>query len=257
MVRDRPLLGALREALGLVLPVECAGCGAWDVAVCAACAELLAGPPVRCDAQAPLLADAGPATWAVAAYAGPVREVVLAWKSAGRADVAPVVLAAGERAGASWATALALAGVRDVVVLPAPSGRARRWRRQLVVADLADAVGRGLAGSLPRRGRRRRVLVVDALRRTGGRSHQAGLGTRRRADNRRGTVRLVAHLPVGADVVLVDDVVTTGATLAECARVLAAAGHPVRGALVLAATGPSGRTTAGWPGGPSGGRDGT
>lgn len=234
----RTVLDALREALGLVLPVDCAGCGREDVAVCADCAALLAGPPRRCDDDAPLLAGTSLATWCLAPYAGPVRELVLAWKSRGRADVGPPVLTAGRRAGRAWARALALRGVGDVVVLPAPSGLARRLRGELVVADLAAAVARGLADALPAGPAGRRVLVVDALRRSGGRAHQSGLGTRRRAGNRRGTVRLVADLPSGVDVVLVDDVVTTGATLAECARVIRGAGSDVRGALVLAATPP-------------------
>jgi predicted amidophosphoribosyltransferase len=63
---------------------------------------------------------------------------------------------------------------------------------------------------------------------------QAGLTTRERAANLAGALRAtgVAGLPV----VVVDDVMTTGATLVEAARALAAGGHPVAGAAVVAAT---------------------
>ena len=52
---------ALREGLGLVLPADCAGCGAWDTAVCADCRDLLSTVPVRSDMDAPVLGLPGDA----------------------------------------------------------------------------------------------------------------------------------------------------------------------------------------------------
>src|SRR5690625_3138353 len=255
------LARALSEGLALVLPADCAGCGAWDTAVCASCRELVSLTPVRSDGDAPVLSlpgDAGAVlpVWSLADYAGPVRGVVVAWKRAGRTDVARVVLDRARRGAQAWAhdPELVLDGAGDVVVMPAPSGIGRRLRGLLVAADLADAVAAGLAASgAVRRGRAGRSV---------GRAHQSGLGSRARARNRATGVRLLAPPAPEDVVVLVDDVLTTGATLAACARVVGAAGARVAGALVLAAAPPPGRTTlahlaarasvsrAGRPGGP-------
>lgn len=236
-----------RDGADLLLPVECAGCGAWDVAVCARCRELISATPVRCDADAPLLTvpgDAGPllAAWSLADYAGPVRGIVLAWKRTGRPAVARAVLDRARLAAARWAEdpGLLLDGDGAVLVVPAPSGRRRRLRGLLVVADLADAVAEGLASSAVVAAGRP-VVSVDLLRRRGGARHQAGLGVRARSRNR-GTDAAVRARPGPEDVVvLVDDVLTTGATLASCARSLVTSGARVAGALVVAATPPPGR----------------
>ncbi|MFB7800015.1 ComF family protein [Isoptericola sp. NPDC056134] len=238
----------LRELGRLVVPVWCPGCGAHDVPWCPACEALLGGPPARVEAAAGRLdrLDGVPVlpVWALAAYAGPVRELVVAWKDRGRADldrlVGPPVRSAARAVAALVARAV---DGRPLLVVGAPSTAAsRRARGRDHVRVLARAAAAGLhdAGL--------GATVVPALTRRGHGRDQVGLGARARARNLTGSVvtrdRVLAR--AGGDrpaVLLVDDVVTTGSTLAAAERALEDVGADVLGALVLAATPPPGAVT--------------
>ncbi len=232
---------AATEAVSLLLPVECVGCGRWDVSLCEECEAVLRRRPVRCEQQTVLLSGAGTRpvlpTWSVGPYRGVLRAAVLGWKTHRRSDIAPRVLRAAADVAAQWSADPDLGELLGdepcVVVVPAPSGWRRRLARRLVVADLADAVARGLASGAPGP---RELLVADVLRRRGGPAHQAGTGARGRVVNRDGTVRCRAGLPAGTAVLLVDDVVTTGATLSACAEAVRAAGGRPVAAFTLAST---------------------
>ncbi|WP_225991356.1 ComF family protein [Actinomadura montaniterrae] len=95
---------------------------------------------------------------------------------------------------------------------------------------VAVAVRRLRAGGVP-------VVAVGGLRQCRRVADQAGLGARARRDNLSGALEAVGRAALaGRRVVLVDDVITTGASLAEAARALRAAGADVVAAATVAAT---------------------
>lgn len=221
----------------LAAPSACGGCGAPGARWCSDCAALLAVAAGHAAPWSPTPCPPGmPPTWSAAPYAGQVREAVVAWKDGGRADLTPV-LAPVLRA----VLAAALAGtpvLQDVVrsgdrlvVVPAPSARAgTRARGEHRVAALARVALRGS----PRCG-----TVVEGLRLTRRVRDQAGLGAEARRRNLKGAIAVRPALATrlrGAPCVVVDDVVTTGATLVECARALCEAGAGPVVAATLAAT---------------------
>ncbi|GAA4570670.1 ComF family protein [Planotetraspora kaengkrachanensis] len=221
----------LAALLDLILPARCAGCGAAGSMACRSCAaELVRAPAARPPSPAP---PGLPECWSATGYDGAARRMVLAYKERGRTALAPVL---GASLAAVAVAALEAVGGRRVplVLVPVPSARAASRRRgHDPVRALASAAAVRLhelglhATSAPvlRQGRR----VAD----------QAGLGSAERARNLSGAYGVVDGGPdlVGhARVVLVDDVVTTGATLAEAARALGAAGIPAALAITVAAT---------------------
>jgi predicted amidophosphoribosyltransferase len=165
----------------------------------------------------------------VTAYSGCSRQFLLAFKERGMV---------GLRGPLSEALAAAVAAAagqeQHVVVVPIPSSRpAIRERGDDVVLALARR-----AASMSRQ-RGLAVRVVPALRHGRRVADSAGLGAHERAANLTGAFTLRPRMRralLGSPVVIADDLITTGATIAEAARGLRAADAVVIGAAVVAAT---------------------
>ncbi|MET7646410.1 ComF family protein [Streptomyces sp. NPDC005426] len=215
--------GWWREIAGLVLPVDCGGCGRTRTELCEECAaQLYGGAPrrVRPDPEPTGL----PVVHAAAGYEHAVRAVLLAHKERGALGLAGAVgraLAGAVRAGAGVSP-----GEAPLLLVPVPSAR------RAVAARGHDPVRRialAAAAELRRAGTSARVAAVLRQRRPV--ADQSGLGARERRANLAGALGVVAgggRLLAAGRVVLVDDLLTTGASLAEAARAIDGAGGWVR-----------------------------
>ena len=224
--------GWREAALGLLLDRRCLGCCAPDGLVCAGCVALLRGPPATVAPRLPGM----PPCWATTTYDGPLRPLLAAAKERGQMAVRRRVgEALGLAAGMALRTAAARGSAARVVLVPVPSSAAAvRARGDDVVLALARDAARLLrtAGD--------DVTALAALRSSGPRRDQVGLTTAERRANVAATMRVrrrrLEAVRSADVVVVVDDVVTSGATLAEAAAVLRSVGARVPVAAVVAAT---------------------
>ncbi len=210
----RVLASIAAQPLRFLLPPLCPGCGREGELLCPRCASPLRARLDQPPGQPLGLAASLPAPllqleWC-APFSGPVRASLHALKYDGVRGLA-------EPLGAAMAARWRAAGRGGEALVPVPVHLARlRERGYDQAALLATAVGQALG--LP---------VVAALARTEATRAQHRLGRAARARNV--ASRFVVSDPFRAAVadrwlVLIDDVVTTGATLSACARALIEAG---------------------------------
>src|SRR5688500_13725705 len=202
----RRALGSVADrALDLALPAVCAGCRREGPALCAECApafdiRLSAEPGVAIGLPADIPAPLLQLEWC-APFTGTTRRALHALKYGGERRIAPYV-------GAAVARRWARAGAGGDVLVPVPASPDRvRDRGYDQAALIAIEAGRRLGQP-----------VVPALERARATTAQFDLDRAARATNLGGAFRVAADprwLQVaGRWIVLVDDVATTGATLA-------------------------------------------
>jgi predicted amidophosphoribosyltransferase len=205
--------------LDLILPLECGGCGAPSIRWCARCAVDLRVPPDAPHLITPRV-DPGVPVFSLGRYMGVRRHAIVAMKERGRADLVPPLggaLSTGLEQLQRW-------GIVEtpVTVVPAPTRRMAARRRG---GDPVTRIGQVAVAGRPG------VELVQALRLSAWTRDSVGLSGADRGRNIAGRVRLLR--PVTGAVILVDDIVTTGATAAESTRVLLAAGAHVLAVLTL------------------------
>jgi predicted amidophosphoribosyltransferase len=207
----------------LVLPLECGGCGAPSTRWCEVCARQLQVRPDEPHLIAPRVQPGVP-VFSLGRYAGARRNAIVAVKEHGRADLIrplAVALDAALRRLQTWQVVEA-----PLTVVPAPTRRlAARRRGGDPVARMAQAATRQNPDA----------AVVPALRMAALVRDSVGLSSAARQRNVAGRVRLCRPADrLHGDVVLVDDIVTTGATAAESVRVLQTRAVPVVAVVALA-----------------------
>lgn len=239
----------------LAFPRWCAGCYAWDEYLCESCLAGFWREWVRVDARAPYLQsvrswDEGHVglsypgddesmfpVYALADYAGVARQTIMSWKNSDTTGLTEALVdLVAQRAGQILLDV-------PVSVVPAPSSWRRRHEGRLVALHIARGLSAGLnnqgeIGPRSAAGMEPGLAVVEEVLSQG--SIAVGLGASRgrarlSGRGRKGREIRVRRQPSRRHVIVVDDVLTSGATLAGCSTALARSGSEVIAGFVLAA----------------------
>lgn len=218
----RAVLDAAADALAVFAPSECVGCGCENRGLCRDCSESLAA------IRPHYVERLGVGVWCGLNYEGRARNALLAFKDGGRTELARAL---GAPLKTAVLTALMNVAVQrrgaDVELATIPSDVTAFRRRGFRPVDSLLAA-HGLRGS-------------PVLRHASVHLDQVGLGREARASNLHGAFQLRqprggAPELGGRRFLVVDDILTTGATVAEAVRALHSGGAEVCGVAVLADT---------------------
>jgi len=200
--------------LDLLMPPACAGCGRSGALLCDACLGRLTAP-FRADDRfvAPdagvVIGDALSLALAAFAYAGPMRRALAALKYTGASRLAPILARAASPA---LDALVAISG--PAVLVPVPVHRERQRVRGYNQAEL-------IAREMARAMRMPSAPVLERVRPT---TKQHRLNRAARLANLRDAFRMGPGIRAPRTVILIDDIITTTATLEACATVLREAG---------------------------------
>lgn len=232
-LRSGTALDAAADALAVFAPSTCVGCGRENRGLCRECSGRIA-------AVKPHYAERfGVGVWCGLNYEGEARRALLAFKDGGRTELArglSVPLRKAVVAALTHASAPPQAASVELATIPSDAGALRRRGFRPVDALLA---AQGLRGSA-------------VLRHTAAHLDQVGLGRDARALNLHGALQARERSSLltalsgaslggpaklsGKRFLVVDDILTTGATVAEAVRALREADAEVCGVAVLADT---------------------
>lgn len=195
--------------LDLFLPPACSGCGGSGSLLCDSCTRALR-PPFAADDRfvaadaGVVIGDALALAMAAFAYAGPMRRALAALKYSGASRVAPTL---ARHARPAFERLCAITGTAVIVPVPvhAERGRVRGYNQ-------AELLGRSLGRASP---------ILDRVRPT---TKQHRLDRAARLANLRDAFRIAPGAMVPRRAIVVDDIITTTATLEACASVLRTAG---------------------------------
>ncbi len=206
------MMAFLMSLLDLLMPPACAACGRVGALLCPRCLNGLQVPSRPADRfLAPdagvVVGDALSLAMAAFAYEGPMRRALAALKYTGASRLAPILARA---AAPPLRELLALTGPATLV--PVPLHVERRRARGYNQAELLAKQLSRLTGA----------PVADVLERARSTTKQHRLNRTARLANLRGAFRASGAVPLTA--ILVDDIITTTATLEACASVLREAG---------------------------------
>jgi ComF family protein len=207
------------ELLDLLLPCRCVICLATGPALCLSCLAELKPIPRRVERF-------GLGGWAVTDYGAVEKTLIHAFKETGLTALAPHL---------SMAMNLGFAAFKDelpnqidgTLLVPAPSSKANYRKRGYQPAKILAKSLSQVSGS--------QLRVHAGLSFTRVVADQSGLTVEERRENLSDSM-VARSVLAGQRVLLVDDIVTTGATLTEAARAVTKAGGEVLGFLTFSET---------------------
>lgn len=217
------------SAADLFLGAVCAGCDAPALTLCDNCRLQLIGHPF--EAWPHPVPDALRNPWpvkpfAAGPYGGPLRHALARFKEEGQFGLLPTL------SGMLTASVHAAHDTGRLMLVPVPSSKQASRRRGY---DAIDQLARSSAGLLRHAGID--CVSGQVLRHRRKVADQSSLGAEQRWSNLNHAFDARAHrIATGRSIIVVDDILTTGATAAESVRALTAIGHRPVAIATIAAT---------------------